>query len=85
MGSSSSKPTTDNTGLANGNLINNGQIIERVEADMAKENVLIIILIVLKFISLLIICIKWFTKHVRRQQQRNQQIERVIVQANNQL
>lgn len=85
MGSSDSKPETDNKGLANGNVINNGQIIEKVKADMAKENILITILIILKIISIVIVAVKWFTKHVRRQQQRNQQLERVIVQANNQL
>lgn len=82
MGSSDSKPETDNTGLANGNVINNGQIIEKVEADMARENILLIIIIILKAISVLIVCIRWFVKHIRRQQSRNQQVEQVLLEAN---
>lgn len=85
MGSSDSKPSipsTDNKGLANGNVINNGQIIEKVEADMQKENILLIIIIVLKVISILVVCIKWFVKHIRQQQSRNQQMEQILLEAN---
>lgn len=66
MGGSSSKdtvPTTDNKGVLNGNIINNGQIIEKVEDDLQKENILLIIIIILKVISILIVGIKWFVKH----------------------
>ena len=85
MGSSDSKqvtPTTDNTGLANGNIINNGQIIEKVEEDIQKENILLTVIIVLKVVSILIVCIKWFVKHIRQQQSRNQQVEQILLEAN---
>lgn len=86
MGGSPSKedtvPTTDNKGVLNGNIINNGQIIEKVEADLQKENILLIIIIVLKVISILIVGIKWFVKHIQKQQNRNQQVEQILLEAN---
>lgn len=59
MGGSSSrveKPqTAENNGMLNGNLINNGNIIETIEKDISNENLLLKIVIALKAIHILIV------------------------------
>lgn len=84
MGSSSTKPNTDttNTGMLNGNLINNGQIIEKIDEDIIRENLLLLILIVLKSIHIAIIIIKWYTKKVKNSHKRDQELQQVLVDRN---
>lgn len=86
MGGSDSKPIEDtdtqNNGILNGNLINNGQIIEKIDTDIVRENYLLLLLIILKFIHILIVVIKWFKKYVRKQHQHEQELRQIIVEKN---
>lgn len=84
MGRSSSKaePKVDNTGVLNGNVINNGNIIEAIESDLSSETLLLKIIIVLKAIHILIILAKWLVKFIRQRENRNQKIDRMILEAN---
>lgn len=86
MGGSSSKSTeeidTDNNGILNGNVINNGQIIEKIDKDIVHEHWLLIVIIVLKSIHIAIILVKWFVKHVRKQHQRDQELKKIIIERN---
>lgn len=88
MGSSDSKPEENNdtqiNGILNGNQINNGQIIQKIDSDLVKENWLLIIIIVLKSIHIAIILVKWFTKYVRKQHQRDQELKQIIIERNRQ-
>lgn len=84
MGGSSSKkePEVDNTGVLNGNVINNGNIIEAIESDLSSETLLLKIIIVLKAIHILIIVVKWLIKFIRQRENRNQKIDQIILEAN---
>lgn len=86
MGGSSSKDkpvsTTDNAGVLNGNIINNGNIIEQIEKDVSQEALLLKIVIVLKAIHLLIIVIKWALKTVKNRENRNRTIDQFILENN---
>lgn len=84
MGGSSSKTdsATDNKGLLNGNFINNGNIVEQIDKDIVHENLLLTIIIVLKFIHIAIIVVKYFVKYIRRSQQRDQELHSVLVAQN---
>lgn len=86
MGGSSSTPETkhdtDNNGLLNGNFINNGQIIEKIDNDLVRENWLILILIILKAIHIAIIVIKWYTKKIKNDHQRSRELQQIIIEKN---
>lgn len=86
MGGSSSTPQkatdTDNNGILNGNLINNGQIIEKIDSDLVKENILLLIIIVLKSIHIAIVLVKWFVKFIKKQHQRDQELQQIIIENN---
>lgn len=82
MGSSSSKPKIDNTGLANGNIINNGNIIETIENDLSAEALLLKILIVLKTIHIIMVAAKWFAKFLRKRENQHRNIESSMLSAN---
>lgn len=87
MGGSSSKDepitTTDNKGVLNGNVVNNGNIIEQIEKDVSQEAILLKIVIALKAIHLIIILIKWFIKYIKGREQQNRQVEQILLRANN--
>lgn len=86
MGGSSSKniPKTEveNTGLLNGDLINNGQIIEKIDDDIVRENWLLLIVIILKAIHIAIIIIKWYTKKVKNSHRREQELQQILIEKN---
>lgn len=88
MGGSDSKPeagkSQDNTGMLNGNIINNGNIVEQIEKDLNSENYLLKIVIAVKIVHILIILAKWAIKTVRRQENRNRAIEHMMVEQNRQ-
>lgn len=85
MGLSPSKvdeSEVDNKGLLNGNFINNGNIVEKIDKDIVHENLLLTIMVVLEIIHISFIIIRSFIKYIRRQQQRDQQLRTVLVQRN---
>lgn len=87
MGGSSSKetkPEVDNKGVLNGNVINNGNIIEAIESDLSDEAVLLKIVIAVKIVHILIILIKWAIKVIKRHENRNRAIEHIMVEKNRQ-
>lgn len=82
MGGSSSKPEIDNKGVLNGNVINNGNIIEAIEKDISSETFLLKIIIALKVVHILLIVIKWFVKYIKNKENRERQIEQILVERN---
>lgn len=84
MGLFGSKPTKeiDNKGVLNGNVINNGNIIEAIEQDLSSEATLLKIVIALKVIHILIIAAKWAIKSIRQRENRNRQVEQILLEAN---
>lgn len=87
MGGSSSsedKPKVDNKGVLNGNVINNGNIVEQIERDLDSENYLLKILIAVKIVHILIILVKWAIKAIKRHENRNRAIEHMMVEQNRQ-
>lgn len=88
MGGSGSKPTekppteTNNNGMLNGNLINNGNIIETIEQDISNENLLLKIVILLKTIHILIVLIKLAIKYVKKSESQKRQIEEINLKQN---
>lgn len=82
MGSKGSKPEVDNTGVLNGNIINNGNIIEKIEKEVSTEAFLLKIVIALKIIHILIILIKWAIKTIKNRENRNRKIDAIILEAN---
>lgn len=86
MGGSTSKndEQTDNRGLLNGNFINNGNIIEKIESDISAENFLMKIVILLNALHIFIVLGKCLVKFLRNRESRNQRIDDIILhRANN--
>lgn len=84
MGGSSSKAQeeTDNTGMLNGNFINNGNIVEKIEQDILSETLLLKIVVALKIIHILIVIIKMFVKYLKRREGQNRKIEEILLKSN---
>lgn len=84
MGTGSSKdaPEVDNKGVLNGNVINNGNIIEAIENDISNETVLLKIVITLKAAHILIVLIKMAIKFVKRHESQKRQIKEIMLKAN---
>lgn len=74
MGSSKSKPATvDNTGLANGNIINNGNIEfeQSVSSELQHIEYAMYIAIVVKIVHLIIVFLKLYAKRIKIQRKAN--------------
>lgn len=84
MGGSSSKASKeiDNKGVLNGNVINNGNIIEHIESEIVSETLLLKIVIALKLIHILIILVKCFVKFIRNRENRERKINDIILRSN---
>lgn len=82
MGGSSSTPEVDNKGILNGNVINNGNVIEAIEVDLSNEALLLKIVIVLKSVHILIILIKWLIKYIKNQSNQERKIEQILLENN---
>lgn len=84
MGGSSSKTEeqTDNKGLLNGNFINNGQIIERIEKDLTSETLLLKFVIFVNCVHILIVLIKMFIKYLKRRNTQERKIDEILLSAN---
>lgn len=85
MGGSSSKdtkPSVDNKGVLNGNVINNGNIIEAIESDLSNEAVLLKVVIFLKTVHIIIILIKWLVKYIKNRANQDRKIEQILLEAN---
>lgn len=80
--SSKSEEQTDNTGMLNGNFINNGNIVEKIEKDLTNEGLLLKIVIVLKITHILIVVIKVFVKYLKRREEQKRQIEEILLKSN---
>lgn len=86
MGSKSSKSEEnpiDNTGMLNGNFINNGNIIDKIEKDMDTENYLMKIVILLNAVHILIVLGKCLVKFLRNREHRNTRIDDIILHRTN--
>lgn len=81
MGGSDSEPAADNKGVLNGNIINNGKIIEAIETDISSENFLLKIVIALKTIHILIVLIKMFVKFIKSKENQKRRIEEIALQS----
>lgn len=85
MGGSSSKeptPEVDNNGVLNGNVINNGNIIEAIETDLSNEAFLLKIVILLKSVHIVIILVKWLVKYIKNQSNQERKIEQILLENN---
>lgn len=82
MGSSESKSETDNKGLANGNIINNGNIDfqSSVNNELKHIEITLYISLVAKFVLILIVLLKWYTKRVRKNQNQEQKLNEIVLQ-----
>lgn len=87
MGGSSSKTdektsTTDNKGLLNGNLINNGQIVKEIDSDLIDIEKVLYILLIILLIKLVLTMFKMYMKNQKKQQLRNQRLDSIIIPRN---
>lgn len=88
MGGSESKPSepkNDNTGMLNGNVINNGNIVEQIERDILSENLLLKIIITLKSVHILIVIVKAFVKYLKQREEQKRKIEEILLNGNRKL
>lgn len=78
MGGSESKQETDNKGLANGNVINNGHIEfeNSVSSELKHMEITLYINLVAKIILIMIILVKW----VRHTQTQEQKLNEIVLQ-----
>lgn len=81
-GKSSKSEETDNTGMLNGNFINNGNIVEKIEKDISSETLLLKVIIVLKTIHILIILVKAAIKYIKKRESQSRQMEEIILRQN---
>lgn len=82
MGGSSSVPETqiDNKGLANGNVINNGNInLTEVNTELKHIELTLYFTLVVKILLVLIILVKWYTKRVRKSHDTEQKLNEIIL------
>lgn len=87
MGGSQTKTSdsqnTDNTGLLNGNLMNNGKIINEIDGDLISIKQLVYVIVAVLVLNLLITIFKIYQKNQKRTQLRNQRLDNIIVPRNN--
>lgn len=81
MGSSDSKPTDiDNKGMLNGNLINNGQIIEKIESEVLDIDIWLKIALGVQIFCMLAAAARYVVKSLKKKHEKEAQIEKVLVQ-----
>lgn len=81
MGSSKSKPEVDNTGLANGNIINNGNIEfeKQVSGELKYIEIAMYVSVIVKIVHVVIVLLKMYTKKVKKSQEKKQQLEQIVI------
>lgn len=80
MGGSSSKDSgTENNGLLNGNIINNGKIVQDIDTDLNKIERIFHILLVMISVMILMSMVKTFVKYIKKENERERRLEQIVL------
>lgn len=77
--SSTKTEQVDNTGLLNGNFINNGNIVKSIDEEVHTLEKLFIIIIILLVLILIIMLIKIFVKYIKNSMEQARRIETIAL------